>query len=59
MGKKHYNLYYLFLEDKLENMMSENRKQEILDILLDIFEKKSKNIKPDENSEPLNNRNNN
>lgn len=45
MEKEHYNLYYLFLEDKLANPMSEARKQEILDVLIKKFEKKSQNDK--------------
>lgn len=57
MEKEHYNLYYLFLEDKLANPMSEARKQEILDVLIKKFEKNPKTIKPIENLKPLNNRN--
>ena len=35
--KKHYNLYYLFLEDKLRNPMSEERRLAIRKILEDFF----------------------
>lgn len=35
--KRHYNLYYLFLEDKLRNPMSEERRQAIRRILEDFF----------------------
>ena len=31
--KKHYNLYYLFLEDQLRNPMRENRREEIRRII--------------------------
>jgi len=49
MEREHYNLYYLFLEDKQANPMPEAKKQEILDTLTKMFEKKSQNIKPDGN----------
>ena len=36
--KEHYNLYYLFLEDKQANPMSELKKNEIRKILIEMFE---------------------
>ena len=35
--KKHFNLYYIFLEDKLRNSMSEERRQAIRRILENFF----------------------
>lgn len=40
--KKHYNLYYIFLEDKLKNPMSEERRREMEKNILKILKK----IKP-------------
>ena len=45
---EHYNLYYIFLEDKLENRMPEDKRQAIRKKLL----KKLKKIKPNENLKP-------
>ena len=46
----HYNLYYLFQEDKQKNPMPEHKVKEIQKN----FEKFSKNIKPSPISKPLN-----
>ena len=35
--KPHFNLYYIFLEDKLRNAMSQERMREIRRILEDFF----------------------
>ena len=41
--KEHYNLYYLFLEDKQANPMPESKKNEIKKILIEMFEGKKMN----------------
>ena len=35
--KKHFNLYYIFLEDKLRNPMPEDRRKAIRQILENFF----------------------
>ena len=40
--REHYNLYYLFLEDKLKNQMPAEKKEKILEKLKKIYE----NINP-------------
>ena len=45
MGEKeHYNLYYLFLEDKQANPMPEAVKNEIRDALMEMFERKNVDV---------------
>lgn len=41
--KEHYNLYYLFLEDKQANPMPKSKKNDIRDILVEMFEGKKMN----------------
>lgn len=50
--KKHYNLYYIFLEDKNNNLMSQERRQEIKKYLENFY----KEIKPPWTEKPLNNK---
>jgi len=40
--KEHYNIYYLFLEDKRQHKMPSEKKEKILKSLQEIFKK----IKP-------------
>lgn len=40
--KEHYNIYYLFAEDKKQHRMPDAQKEKILENLKDFF----KNIKP-------------
>lgn len=37
--KEHFNLYYLFLEDKKKNPMPKNRRDEIREELISLFSK--------------------
>lgn len=39
MQKEHYNLYYLFLEDKLSHPLSEAKRDEIRNVLIEMFER--------------------
>lgn len=48
--QNHYNLYYLFLEDKLQNHMEEKARDEIQKNLENLYKK----IKPGEKTKPLN-----
>ncbi len=48
----HYNIYYLFLEDKAKNPMSPRRKAEMQKEIEKFYQK----LKPNQNLQPLINR---